>query len=179
MSNQAINEDEQRANDADMVRRENARIGYQVAINMWSFEGEVNWSRSNVMLVANSIIIAVLSLALINQRPLPVLILYLSILGLVLCTTWFLLTKRGFNYLTYWVMSARELEELYLADPVKTLSRGESFAEGGSVTVEINGKPRNLRMSIWSRRFKLEWANYILIGIFTGVYILSLLQILL
>src|SRR2546421_1733593 len=124
MSNQEQNEDGQHANEADMIRRENARTGYQVAINLWSCECQANWSRSNVMLVANSILIAVLSLALINQRPLPLLVLYLSLLGLVLCATWFLLTKRGFNYLTYWVMSARELEELYLADPVKTLSRG-------------------------------------------------------
>jgi len=43
--------------DSDQAT-ENAKVGYQVAIELWIYEGELVWSKFNVMLVANSIVLA-------------------------------------------------------------------------------------------------------------------------
>ena len=172
-----MTEDKQLVRDADVVRRENARVGYQAAVDLWTYEGEQSWARFNVMMVANSIVIAVIGVALTSQSPLPVLTVVLPIVGLVLCAVWFLIMKRSFDYQTYYVLSARELEEHYLADPVKTVSRGGSFADGKPVSVEINGNLRTLRMSRWSRIVRAQWASYIVVGVFVVVYIMTLLQI--
>jgi len=86
-------------------RKEDARVGYQVAVSLWTYEGEQNWARFNVMLVANSIIIAVLGLAatsqLSNQGSLGPLSVVLSVVGLLLSAAWFLITVRGFDYQKY------------------------------------------------------------------------------
>jgi hypothetical protein len=70
----------------------------------------------------------------------PVLTVVLPVAGLILCIPWFLLTERGFDYHNYYVLSARELEEHYLSDPVKTVSRDGSFGKGESITLEIGGR---------------------------------------
>jgi len=162
--------------DTDAIRTENARIGYQAAVDLWTYEGEQVWNRSNVMLVANSIVVAVIGLVITSQRPVPVLTVVLPITGLILCAVWFLLMKRGFDYSVYYVLSARELKEQYLADPVKTVSRGGDFASGKVVTLEIGGASITRRMSIWSRLLRAERASYIVIIVFAVLYTATLFQ---
>jgi hypothetical protein len=119
----------------DSAVRENALAGYQVAISLWTSHGELGWARFNGMLVANSIIIAVIGLTFTSQQQLTAFMVLLSILGLLLCGVWFFLGRREAQYSDYFVLSARELEEKYLT-PLKTISRGGPFAEGQTVTIE-------------------------------------------
>jgi hypothetical protein len=170
------------ANDPNSERKnisdiEDARIGYQIAINLWSSEGEENWARFNVMLVANSVIIAVIGLTITNQPPIPSISIGMSVVGLILCITWFLIMRRGFDYQNYYVMSARELEERFLAPVVKTVSRGGAFAEGQPVIIEIGGKPKTLLMSWWSRRSRAKYISEIVIFIFAAIYIFAVLLV--
>ncbi|MFU8766844.1 MAG: hypothetical protein ACNA7I_04150 [Candidatus Methanoperedens sp.] len=76
---------------------ENARVGYQVAVDLLIAEEEGIWSRFNVMLVANSIIIAIIGLAPTNQPTPPIFDSYLPFVGLVLCIWWFVLINRGYS----------------------------------------------------------------------------------
>ena len=154
---------------------EDARIGYQTAITLWTTESEQNWARSNVMLVANSVIIAIIGLAITNKPPLPSISFGLSLVGLILCTIWFLLMRRGFDYEKYYLMSAREIEERFLTHTVKTVSRGGEYAEGLPVTIEIGGKLKTFQMSWWSRKARAKYVSEIVILIFTIVYILTVL----
>jgi len=80
---------------------ENARIGYQAAVDLWIAEGEQIWARFNAMLVVNSIIVAVIGFALGGQRMLPVITVSLPIAGLVVCAVWYVLMKRDFEYQAY------------------------------------------------------------------------------
>jgi hypothetical protein len=163
------------ADAADMSRNENVRAGYQAAISLWIFEEERVWNIFNVMLVANSILVALIGLSATAtpQRPLPI---FVPIIGLILCVAWFLLAKRGFDYRIYWVLSAREFEEKYLADSVKIASRGASFADGKPVQFEIAGKPLTFRLSMWSRLFRAAQVSYVIIIVFVIMYVASLLQ---
>lgn len=50
-------------NQTNQARIENARVGYQVATNLWVYEGTTIWSKFNALLVANSIILAMVGLS--------------------------------------------------------------------------------------------------------------------
>jgi len=164
------------ASRPDAAQTEEARIGYQVAVDLWTYEGEQNWARFNVMLVANSIFIAVLGLAVTGQTRSPSISIVLSIVGLILCIAWFIITKRGFDYQTYYVLSARELEERFLSDMVKTVSRGGTFADGRPISIQIDGKPKTLRMSWWSRLARAGSISLTVVLVFAIMYVLAVLQ---
>jgi hypothetical protein len=80
---------------------ENARIGYDVAMATCQWEGELIWSKFNAMLVANSVVLAMLGLTITytGTRQLKLVTVVISIAGVVLSLLWGLLTRRGFyNY---------------------------------------------------------------------------------
>jgi hypothetical protein len=64
---------------------DNARTGYQVAIDMWGEMGNEVWAKFNVMLVANSIVIAVVGVVLTSPRVSPTLTIFLPVVGIILC----------------------------------------------------------------------------------------------
>ena len=153
-----------------------ARVGYQVAVSLWTYEGEQNWARFNVMLVANSIILGIIGLVVTSDHARLSVSFVMSILGLILCAAWFLITKRGFDYQHYYVRCARELEERFLGQVVTTASRGSIFAGGSPVTFELNGKSTTLQMSWSSSRASAGRISLFVIFLFVFVHLLALLQ---
>lgn len=165
------------ANEQNFSKAEDARIGYQVAVDLATFYVEAFWSIFNAMLVANSIVVAGISFVLTNQPPLAVFRVLLPIVGLVLCITWWLLGKRAQERATYCILSARELEERYLGPQVRTISRGGDLADGRAVSLEIGGSQTTRRLSLWARLLRGEWTSYIVILVFVAVYVSIFFQI--
>jgi hypothetical protein len=130
------------------------------------------WSKFNALLVANSIVLAALALNLTSEHPARYLTVPFAGAGVVLCIVWTQTTKRGFENYVYWIMSSRELEELYLSDPVKTVSRGGDFAEGRAVTLQISSRKKKMEMSRLGDGLRVQNASYILIGVFAALYLL-------
>lgn len=169
-------ENEPSPTDMNTISRENALIGYQMAIHLLTYQGEQWWARFNILLVANSIVIASIGLTITSQRQSTAFTLLLPIVGLFLCAVWFILLRRDVAYSDYYIMSARELEEKYLSDSVKTISRGGLFGEGNPVTIEISGERKELRMSRLARIVRGKTAASWVIIIMTILYIAALLQ---
>jgi len=155
--------------------KKNAQIGYQVATTLWTYEGQLVWSKFNAMLVANSIILAVIGLAISSQDKLLIFLMGMSIAGLIFCVLWFLIIKRGFDNYIYWILSVRELEEQHLTDIIKTVSRGGNFADGKKIQLTINGKNKDYQMSWLGRLIRVEWASYLVITVFAVMYFLILI----
>lgn len=162
--------------DSDAARRENALVGYQVAISLWAAHGEQGWARFNVMLVMNSVILGVIGLAITSPRPLPVFTLFLPIVGLFFCVIWLIFVHREAEYGHYYILSARELEEKYLFEPVQIVSRGGHFRDGIPVSIEIGCKPVQLRMSRVARALKARTAASWTVVILAILYIAIILQ---
>ena len=101
---------------------ENARVGYQVASNLWIYEGGTLWSKFNALLVANSVVLSALGLSMSAASPLRVFSIGMPVVGIILCVMWFLLTERSFRFYKYWIWSAREIEEQYLNVPLRIIS---------------------------------------------------------
>ena len=79
----------QNENNSSTDRIEIALMGYQTAIDLWISQGDQSWARFNVMLVVNTIILAVIGLNPAQNSPLPFALL-LPIAGLLICIIWFI-----------------------------------------------------------------------------------------
>ena len=145
------------------VRLENARVGYQAAISLMTYEGNLIWARYGLMLLAHTIILSAIGLTSDAPRlARTVTLTGLSLVGLVLCFVWWLVNDIGFRYFFYWLFSARELEELCLS-PVRTLSRGTPFTPGEVVTVLVGGGERQLPLGRKDRIKILHASNLVII----------------
>lgn len=95
---------------------------YQIAIDKNISEGEILWSRYNAMLVFNSILIT--SIGLVYQSNIKsAIMIFLPIGGLISCYLWFITSLRGFQWIKYWIVSARKIEKEYLYDDKSELNQ--------------------------------------------------------
>jgi len=157
---------------------QNARVGYQTAINILCSVGQINWSMMNSMILAHSILIGAIILCLTSQCNLNIFASVLSFTGLIICICWFLITYRGFKTQLYWVLSARELEEQYLSDPVNTISRGGKFKDGEQVSLTIKkcGDSKQIPIKIWPN-IKTKHLALVVIIVFSILYISILFSV--
>ena len=156
---------------------EDIRLGYQAAIDLLVYEGELIWARFNAMLVANTIIITIIGFSISSSRPLSVILVGMPILGMVLCGMWFFLTKRGFDYYKYWVFSARELEERLGSNFVRTVSRGAEFSSGRPVLFKLKGGDVSFQMSWAARRADVQRISLLSLVMFFLIYVIYLIQV--
>lgn len=165
---------------------ENARVGYQVAASLEANEVRALWSRFNAMLTANGIIIGVIGWSLNSAitKKIPLLMgipIVMSLFGLILCASWYLLVVRKQKYCKYLMLSARELEQRWLYEPVETLARGGALTEdrglkhkGNPVEIKLGDQTR----TIWMRRrekLKTQKVSNFIIGLFGFPYFVSLI----
>lgn len=135
-------------------RLQKALVGYETAVHLWTYQGEQWWARFNIMLLANSMVVAAVTVVLTSSPSDTVWTLLLRVLsvalplgGVALALFWLALISRENVYADYYVWSARELEEQHLHDTVKTVWRGRELAEGKTVQIVTDGSPRPLRMA--------------------------------
>jgi hypothetical protein len=159
----------------DKDDQEKAEVGYQAAINLWGILVQTSWSRFNAMLVANSIIVGIIGLALTNEETtLYKVIIIFPFIGIVLCILWFLLMWRDSKDQNYYVRSARELEFKYLS-PVQTVWRGGKFKGGEEIYINDNFDPKKFKIG-WIRLFRTNHLSHVVIFLFLCVYILITIQ---
>lgn len=159
------------------ITKEDIRLGYQVAVGFWHYQGNLNWNRFNVMLVAHSVIASVIGVVFASQHPLPdislVSMMLLAAVGMILCIAWVLLTARGFDYHAYWGLWAVELEH-QLSEALRIASEAGLLKtkEGAKFTDWRSEGGEELpphRFGVWSRVSQRPIA-YITIVLFAYVY---------
>lgn len=153
--------------DLDDASLENVRLGYDTSINLWTYQGNLNWSRFNAMLTANSIIMAVIGFVLSSQLHLFLFKIFLPIVGLTLCIVWIFLMARGEDYRKYWHSCALKLEENHLKDVIKTISEAKSVSKGGKIEFRKISK-------IGGSQQKSIFA---VIAVFIIIYVVTFMQI--
>lgn len=134
---------------------ENARVGYQMAIGLVNLVSQEIYSRFNAMLMANSIIIAIIGVSFISEHPFP-LIKILSLMGLVLCVLWILFVNHGFHYQKLYREKAKELENKYFTNTFKLFTS-------------------DIPTSAWIKWLPARRVSYIVILVFVVIYIIMLL----
>lgn len=110
------------------AKRSDKRTAYQVAANLYMQENTVTWSRFNIMLAANAIIVAATGAAASGSNQLLLLALALPIIGLFLSLIWWNMMTRGFDYHDIWRNATYALErQLCASEDVRTLHYAEEF----------------------------------------------------
>lgn len=140
---------------------------YQVAIDKNTSEGEILWNRYNALLVFNSLLITGIGFLYKgdDKGALPTLIAFsLPIAGLVSCYLWFIVTHRSFQWIKYWITSARKIEEKYLID------------DNSDLNPISNGKNHKENIIGWPQT---QAASYTLILITGAIYLLFFVFLLL
>lgn len=165
----------------------NARIGYQVAASLEANEVRALWSRFNAMLTANGIIIGVIGWSLnsaITER-IPVLMtipIAMSGFGVILCASWYLLVARKQKFCEYLMLSARELEQRWLCEPVQTLERGGRLVGDKAlkqpqerIKIKLGDQTKEIWMRPWER-WRTRIVSNSIIGLFGILYLVSLIS---
>jgi hypothetical protein len=113
-------------NDDTRTIREDARVAYKTAVDLWITSTNQTWARFNVMLVVNGILLALPGqFAVENKLALPLLwYLLFPFAGIALCYLWGAVLSRGLKYEDCYRNVARELEKTHLSPTVSVVSRG-------------------------------------------------------
>ncbi len=147
-----------------MANGENIRAGYKATIDLWNTAGNQNWSRFNAMLVANTVVFAVIGQLMARTIVLPI-PWVLPIVGLILCASWWVALARGLTYQDLYVALAREMEAKL--DPADVVRRGRGLADGG--TVAANGQKFKMRHGAQIRTRYAMRAVVIVFAVLYGV----------
>lgn len=143
-----------------------AREGYRAALQLISTDAKAIWDSFRSLLAANTVFIGLAGAVLKLYPQFRDLAVILSILGIVVCIAWALITVRHFDHYKYCYAWARKYEHVALG-PSHITQAGKTFAEGGSVTVE----GVHARMTWASRLFRIEYLMYVVIATFGIVYV--------
>jgi len=151
------------------VEKEDVRIGYQAAISLATFEGNIVWQRYGSMLLIHTIILSAVGVASnASQSARGVIWAGLSLVGLVLCVPWWIVNDVGFRYFFAWMFYARELEERHLTQ-VRTVGLAFPVAGEGIPFVVVGGKRLPLRITQSDRR-RVVRASKLIIVVFGVLY---------
>jgi hypothetical protein len=120
------------------MSEENIRTGYQCAVHLAAYEGQLAWSALAsfgplmVLLLAGTIVEAFPFVT--DPRVVAALNVFSAALGVGASLAWGLATLRSRALHRYWIASARELERQMPG--LKTLSRGFDISMGEKRTVD-------------------------------------------
>jgi hypothetical protein len=166
-------------------------IAYQVAADLYMNENSLVWSRFNIMVAVNALIVAgaqVVAQAA-EKHNLILLAFSLPLLGMIFCGIWWKMMARGFDYHDHW----REWAERTEAAVYGKDSRGKVCAPITCATKrfrmgEPEGKPQcesihecqNLRKQERAGQRRTGTArrhSYILIALFFVLYVFTCAQL--
>ncbi len=114
--------------NSDDNKKSDLRVGYQVATQLMTYEGQLQWRMTAIFIPFGALIFGAAILpsfvGLTDPRVIAAVATVFSIVGIATSFMWWSMVTRSRKYYTYWIASARELEKL-LHPEVKTLSRGQ------------------------------------------------------
>jgi hypothetical protein len=161
-------------NHKDSADLDTILAGYQTAVSLSTAYVQGIWGAFSVVIVANSIVLAVIAgcAAELSHPSLFALVLewLLPIAGLVLCFSWAALVERNIAFQEYYLFCARELEENHLKPWVKTISNGGRFSSGQEVSLKIEGGLPRLRTR-GLERIRGRLAIRIILVVFAAIYL--------
>ncbi len=150
-----------------MTDEEKAIIGYQSALQMISYEGQLIWRCFTATAMVNAFVILLGAAAaklfpnLAGQKLIPC-------FGIATCICWLLAITRQYSSYAYWFAWARKLEAAHLGPVVQMMSQGAAFARGQAVLVG----DQEQQMRWLGRWFKVQWLAYVIIVLYIVLYCL-------
>jgi len=150
-----------------MTDEEKAILGYQSALQMITYEGQLIWRCFTATAMANAV---VLVLGVAGAKLFPDLAgrNLIPCLGIATCLCWLMAITRQYSSYAYWFAWARKLEAEHLGPVVQMMSKGADFARGRAVQVG----DQEQQLSPLGRWFKVQWLAYVIIVFYIVLYCL-------
>jgi hypothetical protein len=143
---------------------QSVRVGYEVAVRLWTYQGSAAWARFSAMLLANSIV-AVTVATMVANRVMLCAVPFLPFAGFVLCTFWLTIFERGAEFELHYIREAKELERRLPGAGVKTVRDGHDFANRKEVTYG-NGEAAESHSMAWVAWLRTRQAGRGVIAVF-------------
>jgi hypothetical protein len=143
---------------------QSVRVGYEVAVRLWTYQGSAAWARFSAMLLANSIV-AVTVATMVANRAMLCAVPFLPLAGFALCTFWLTIFERGAEYELHYIREARELEGRLPGASVKTVGDGQGLANRKEVTYG-KGEPAESHRMAWVAWLRMRHAGRGVIALF-------------
>ena len=157
--------------------KSNLLAAYQAAVDLKTYEGTLVWSRYGVMLTIHTGVIAVLGILNNNAKVVSsyesLVIPFMSIIGLVFCYWWYIVTVRGFATNKYWTYSARELEYFINDKKIIQFQKGYEFSQDHEVSFRIGPTEKDVvrfQRPHEASKIKTETCAYYIINTFGLIY---------
>jgi len=112
--------------DDARTTREDVRVAYKTAVDLWITSTNQTWARFNVLLLANSILVAIGQFVVANKLAVSELwFLVFPISGFFLCCLWGAVLSRGLQYETCYRKAVQEIEQTHLSPTMAIVSKCE------------------------------------------------------
>lgn len=136
-----------------MTPDEKAKIGFDAAIKLITYEGALMWSTFRTMIAMQTFLVGVggIFLKFVPGRSSVAVSIIVGFLGLILCLIWFVVTVRQATYYSYWFAHARALEKKYLGPEIAIITEGRRFADGETPEIDLTDGSKAPRMAGLSR----------------------------
>jgi hypothetical protein len=158
-----------------MEADDKVRLGYQGAIALMSYEGQVIWRAFRTLLGVNSIVASLSGVVFAFIPSVSVVGYVLSVLGIAVCIVWYFVLSRQFSYYDYWIAWARHLETTYLSPEVQIMIMGRKYGQGGEEE-EASKRLDGLARWPWSARpFRVKHLLMLVILLFVVLYVALLI----
>ena len=156
--------------------RDDTKIAHQTVCTMYTHEAQLVWHRYNVLLVANSILLAIIGIISSKNSLSLIFSISLPVVGFVLCIIWHSMTKKGFAATVHWAWEAERIESS-LPEIMRAFSNRRNRINGASVTYTVGNKTRLVRNSWLSRHiFSIHRLSYAIIWLFGIIYLLFIFE---
>ncbi len=153
------------------------KLQYESSLKQLAYEGQLIWSRFNNVLVIQTILLGLVGVIFSGKNQLLggniTFLIPLSLIGLVTCFIWFQSTSRGFTWLDYYSLSAREVEEKVHDKDLKLFKDGNLIRSNKKVFFyDKNNKAfESLQRPGYRKYLATESSAYLIIFIFFLIYI--------
>lgn len=161
---------------------ENYLLMYKTSSNMLISYGETLWTKFSGLLVANSILLGLISFILRSTNDSEIITGYqyyylvvISVLGIVISILGFILIIRSFDYYNFWLFMLRDIENKYFN--LKIFNESIIFGNGNKVSVINPSENNRYQMCPLGRMFRMRTIFCAIILLFTLLFIVILILI--
>lgn len=155
----------------------NYLLMYEISSNMLISYGETLWTKFSGLLVANSILLGLISFILRSPNVSEIIIGYqyyyliiISILGIVISFLGYLLIVRSFCYYDFWLFMLSDIENKYF--DLKIFNESIIFGNGNKVSIINPSKNNKYQMCRLGRMLRMGTIFRVIIILFILILIL-------
>lgn len=164
------------------VNDKNYLLMYEISSNMLISYGETLWTKFSGLLIANSILLGLISFILGSAKVSEIItgyqyyLMVVSVLGIVISFLGFILIIRSFSYYNFWLFMVIDIENKYF--DLKIFNKSIIFGNGNKVSIINPSENNRYQMCPLGKIFRMRTIFCAIILLFALLFVVILILIL-